>query len=121
LIITDGAVNEFPEEAFLELNRRSIVPYIVYINSNPVKTAQPEPPLIQRIREYGGDYFDVGDHDSVTRAYQAIDERETVRTEVKHRALRLPIYPRFLLMAMTLLVIAIPAGIASEFFWGTYP
>lgn len=121
LIVTDGAVEEFSDEAFLELNRRSIVPYIVYINSNSAQTAQSEPPLIQRIREYGGDHFDVRDRDSLTRAYHAIDQREAVRVEIKHRAHTVPIYSRFLLMAMTLLVIAIPAGIVGELLWGAYP
>lgn len=121
LIITDGAVDEFSEDAFSELNRRNIVPYIVYINGNSAQAEQPEPPIIQRIRDYGGDHFDVRDRDSLTRAYHAIDRREAVRVEIKHRAHKVPIYPRFLLVAMTLLVIAIPAGIAGELLWGTYP
>ena len=55
------------------------------------------------------------------RAYQAIDEREAVRVELKHRALRVPIYSRFLLVAMGLLVIGIPLGFVSELLWGTTP
>lgn len=121
LIITDAAVDEFSEEAFMELTRRNIVPYIVYVNSNPAQTEQPEPPLIQRIRDYGGDHFDVRDRDSLTRAYQAIDRREAVQVQIKHVAHKVPIYPRFLLMAIALLMLAIPAGIAAELLWGTYP
>ena len=34
------------------------------------------PRLIELIRDYGGDYFDVTDEDSLARAYEAIDERE---------------------------------------------
>jgi hypothetical protein len=105
----------------MELNRRDIVPYIVYINSSPAQTAPSEPTLIQRIREYGGDHFDVRDSDSLTRAYQAIDRREAVQVEIKHVAHKVPIYPRFLLMAMALLAIAVPAGIAGELLWGAYP
>jgi hypothetical protein len=121
LIITDAAVDEFSDESFMELNRRDIVPYIVYINSNPAQAGQSEPPLIGRIREYGGDHFDVRDRDSLTRAYQAIDRREAVRVEIKHVAHSVPIYRRFLLMGMALLAVAIPAGIVGELFWGTYP
>ena len=73
------------------------------------------------IREYGGDYFDVTDEDSLTRAYEAIDEREAVRVEMKHRALKVPIYPRFLLAAMAMLVVGIPMGFVSELLWGTSP
>ena len=73
------------------------------------------------IREYGGDYFDVTDEDSLLAAYQAIDEREAVRVEQRHRALKVPIYGRFLLLAMGLLVVGIPLGFVSELFWGTSP
>ena len=61
------------------------------------------------------------DEDSLTRAYEAIDEREAVRVEMKHRALKVPIYPRFLLAAMAMLVVGIPMGFVSELLWGTSP
>lgn len=125
LIITDAAVDEFPDAEFAELNRRNVVPYIIYINTSDVRTAmlgQPSTPrLIEMIREYGGDYFDVTDEDSLTKAYEAIDEREAVRVELKHRALKVPIYSRFLFLAMAVLVVAIPIGFASELLWGTTP
>jgi hypothetical protein len=79
------------------------------------------PRLIEMIREYGGDYFDVTDQDSLTRAYEAIDEREAVRYELKHRALKVPIYPRFLLAALAMLLVGIPMGFLAELFWGTGP
>ena len=73
------------------------------------------------IREFGGEYFDVTDEDSLQRAYEAIDERETVRMEVTHRAQRVPIFSRFLLVSMALLVVGIPAGFVAELFWGPHP
>ena len=79
------------------------------------------PRLIEMIQEYGGDYFDVTDEDSLAQAYQAIDEREAVRVELKHRALKVPIYSRFLLVAMALLAVGIPLGFVSELLWGTAP
>lgn len=125
LIITDAAVDEFPDAEFAQLNLRNIVPYIIYINTSDVRTAmigRPTiPRLVEMIREYGGDYFDVTDEDSLTRAYEAIDEREAVRVEMKHRALKVPIYPRFLLAAMAMLVVGIPMGFVSELLWGTSP
>ena len=125
LIITDAAVDEFPDAEFAELNRRNIVPYIIYINTSDARTASflhpTVPQLVGQIQEYGGDYFDVTDEDSLARAYQAIDEREAVRMELKHRALKVPIYSRFLLVAMGLLVIGIPVGFVSELLWGTSP
>ena len=79
------------------------------------------PRLIEMIREYGGDYFDVTDEDSLTEAYTAIDEREAVRMELRHRALKVPIYSRFLLIAMGLLAVGIPVGFVTEVVWGTGP
>ena len=125
LIVTDAAVDEFPDTEFAALNQRNIVPYIIYINTSDARTAMighpSTPRLIEMIREYGGDYFDVTDEDSLTKAYQAIDEREAVRVEQRHRALKVPIYARFLLVAMGLLVVGIPLGFAAELLWGTGP
>ena len=125
LIITDAAVDDFPDSEFLALSRRNIVPYIIYINTSDIRTRMmgrsSTPRLIEMIREYGGDYFDVTDRDSLVRAYEAIDEREAVRVELKHRALKVPIYSRFLLVAMAMLVVGIPMGFASELLWGTGP
>ena len=125
LIITDAAVDEFPDAEFEELSKRNIVPYLIYINTSDARTASflnpSVPQLVAQIQEYGGDYFDVTSEDSLLRAYQAIDEREAVRVELKHRALRVPIYSRFLLVAMGLLVIGIPLGFVSELLWGTTP
>ena len=125
LIITDAAVDEFPDAEFAELNRRNIVPYLIYINTSDARSASflhpTVPQLVAQIQEYGGDYFDVTDEDSLLRAYEAIDEREAVRMELKHRALKVPIYPRFLLLAMGFLVVGIPLGFVSELLWGTNP
>ena len=126
LIITDAAVDEFPNAEFAALNQRNIVPYIIYINTSDVRSAmighpRGTPQLIEMIRDFGGDYFDVTDQDGLTRAYQAIDEREAVRVEMKHRALKVPIYSRFLLLAMAMLVIGIPMGFVTELFLGTSP
>ena len=125
LIVTDAAVDEFPDSEFAALNQRNIVPYIIYINTSDARTAMighPNTPrLIEMIREYGGDYFDVTDQDSLARAYEAIDEREAVRVELRHRALKVPIYSRFLLIAMALLAVGIPMGFVAELLWGTGP
>ena len=128
LILTDAAVDEYPEAQFEELKKRNIVPYIIFINTSDLRTVgyggdyqTSTPRLVEQIRDYGGDYFDVTNTDSLARAYQAIDEREAVRVEVKHRALRVPIYERFLLVGIVILLMAIPFGLISELFWGTDP
>ena len=125
LIVTDAAVDEFPDSEFAALNQRNIVPYIIFINTSDARSAMignsSTPRLIEMIREYGGDYFDVTDQDSLERAYTAIDEREAVRVELKHRALKVPIYSRFLLIALALLAVGIPMGFVAELLWGTGP
>ena len=130
LIVTDADVDEIPEAEFVELNQRNIVPYMIYINAAgqlPIRTSTVSTPvgntqaLIDTIREFGGDYFDVTDNDGLARAYRAIDEAETVRVELSHRAVKVPIYSRFLLISMALLVVGIPAGLVAELMWGTHP
>ena len=124
LIITDADVDEIPVAELSALNARNIVPYIIYINTENVRATEEDaagPSLIDSIREYGGDYFDVSTEDGLQRAYAAIDERETVRVELKHRALKVPIYSRFLLLSLVLMVIGIPAGFIVELIWGTHP
>ena len=125
LIVTDAAVEEFPANELAELHKRNVRPYIILINSsNPdavgvAVSAVPE--LVEQIRGYGGDYFDVSDPESLQKAYEAIDAREAVRYQVTHRAFKVPIYPRFLLAGMALLLVGIPLGTLAELFWGTDP
>ena len=125
LIVTDADVDEVPGVELAQLKRRNIVPYVVYINAENPATATPEaptiPPFITLIRDFGGDYFDVTDQDSLNRAYEAIDRQEAVSRVVSQRVQRVPIYTRFLLLSMALLVVGIPAGFLAELFWGTAP
>lgn len=125
LIVTDADVDEVPRAELVQLETRNIVPYVIYINAGSASTDTSETPelpaLIAMTREFGGDYFDVTDQDSLDRAYEAIDEQEAVRVEVSHRAQRVPIYARFLLVSMVLLVVGIPAGFVAELLWGTNP
>lgn len=124
LLITDGAVSEFPADELVRLKERNIRPYIIYISAGPgreVLLPGDAPPLIQQIRSYGGDYFDVQDPASLTKAFEAIDASEAVRYEVRHRALQVPIHSRFLVAAMAILLAGIPLGLIAELFGGTYP
>ena len=124
LIITDADVDEVPAAELAALNQRNIVPYMIYINIRDAGSggeSSEAPPLIDMIREFGGDYFDVTDERSLARAYEAIDELEAVRVELSHRAVRTPIYPRLLLVSLALFVVGIPAGLLAELVWGTHP
>ncbi len=124
LIITDADVDEIPEAELAALAARNVVPYVIYINTDRGRSTLEgveQPSLIESIRDYGGDYFDVSTEDGLQQAYQAIDERETVAVPLNHRALRVPIYSRFLLVSLALLVIGIPAGFLAELVWGIHP
>ncbi len=125
LIITDAGVDEIPEDEFAQLSARNVAPYVIYINVGDVDRSLEgtgdTPPLLDMIREFGGEYFDVTDRDGLERAYAAIDELEAVRVEVTHRAQRVPIFSRFLLVSMALLVVGIPAGFVAELLWGAHP
>ena len=134
LIVTDADVDEIPEAEFAALTRRNIVPYMIFINAADSRrvsrargaAASRQPTsntqgLIDLIRAFGGDYFDVADADGLARAYEAIDDAETVPVELSHRAVKVPIYARFLSIAMLLFVVGIPAGFVAELMWGTNP
>lgn len=124
LIITDADVDEIPEAELAALAARNVVPYVIYIDTGRGRSTLEgiEPPsLIESIREHGGDYFDVSSEDGLQQAYRAIDERETVAVPLSHRALKVPIYSRFLLVSLALLVVGIPAGFLAELVWGTHP
>ncbi len=134
LIVTDADVDEIPEAEFVELAKRNIVPYMIFINAdeNRLNRTQGQSSsftpatsntqgLIDTIREFGGDYFDVTDADGLVRAYDAIDAAETVHVELSHRAVKVPIFARLLLISMALLVVGIPAGFLAELVWGTHP
>lgn len=124
LIITDADVDEIPEAELAALNARNVIPYIIYINTTAENSTQEDSDqvlLIDRIRDFGGDYFDVSTENGLQEAYAAIDERETVAVPLTHRALKVPIYSRFLLISLALLVVGIPVGFVAELIWGTHP
>ena len=133
LIVTDADVDEIPEAEFVALTQRNIVPYMIFINAadprraRTGRSAASRAPanntqgLIDTIRAFGGDYFDVTDADGLARAYEAIDDAETVPVDLSHRAVKVPIYARFLLISMALFVVGIPAGFVAELMWGTNP
>ena len=124
LIITDADVDEIPEAELAALNARDVIPYIIYINTTAETSTQEDSNrvlLIDRIHDFGGDYFDVSTENGLQEAYAAIDERETVAVPLTHRALKVPIYSRFLLVSLALLVVGIPAGFLAELVWGTHP
>jgi hypothetical protein len=125
LVMTDAAVDDVPSAELAELAKRNIVPYVILISAPDATLASFVPPtvprLVEQLRAYGGEYFDVREPTSLAKAYAAIDAREAVRYRVVHRARKVPIYPRFVIGSMLLMLMAVPLGLVGEQFWGTDP
>lgn len=121
LMITDAQVAGFPVNELKELRRRKIRPYIIWIKSTPAEGGTAVPPeLALRVREYGGEYFDVTDSNSLKRAYAAIDKLESVEVEITEKIFRWPVFQMFILGAVAVMLLAVIIALVMEPF-STYP
>lgn len=89
VIITDGAAEVDPEPQFVELRKRRIVPYLVFIDPdrevekllygpNSPKALLPDQLLIM-VRRYGGQYFLAHDRQSVDNISDKLDELQSIK------------------------------------------
>ena len=136
LIITDGEPSGTPANQLDELKKRNFIPYVIFIRSaplmptdptddsgtqsSPAKQASSLPQFIQDISKWGGLYFDVADKNSLNRAYQAIDKLETTKVSSRIIIFKQPIFEKFILTAICILLIALILGLILEPF-GVYP
>jgi hypothetical protein len=108
LIITDAEVYSFPADELGGLSKRNIKPYVILVRaSNEVST----PEFANRIKDYGGEYFDVSDATSLKRAYEAIDRLEAVEIEITRRIFTFPIFQKFILASVLIIFCAIFIGL----------
>ena len=89
IIITDGAADKDPEPQFRELRKRSIIPYLIFIdpklavekeiygNSSP-KTKLPDR-LLALVRQSGGQNFLAQDSNSINRISETLDKLQGVK------------------------------------------
>ena len=117
LVITDADVNAFPKNELEGLRKRNIRPYVIWIKSS---AGSSPPEFAQRIREYGGEYFDVADENSLKRAYESINKIESTEIEITRKSFKLPLFQNFILMAIVVRVIAVLTTLLFEPF-GIYP
>ena len=117
VIITDGASEEDPEPQFKELEKRGIVPYLVFLDpprdietklwgEGSPKIKLPEQ-LLKQVRTYGGDYWLATDQYALSKIKERLDilHGSIARTEdhiIENRIYRLP-----LMVSLMLFVAAI--------------
>ncbi|MDP3792964.1 MAG: hypothetical protein Q8Q89_04550 [bacterium] len=104
LIITDAEVSAFPANELEELRIRNVRPYVVLIKTSNQAEA---PEFARRVRDYGGEYFDVSNETSLIKAYEAIDRLEVVKVEITRKSFKFPIFQKFILISTLIMVIAI--------------
>ncbi len=116
LIITDAEVDQPPSNELAQLHKMDVRPYVILIKTNQKVI----PEFAQTIRNYGGEYFDVTNENSLKRAYQAIDKLEASKIEIVKKSYKLPIFRDFIFIGIVLMALAILVLLVIEPF-GTYP
>lgn len=139
LIISDAEVDQFPLTELQELQKRKIIPMVLLIRSSvdplpsyyeddggvsSMSIAQGSnanvPEFAERIREYGGQYFDIIDENSLKQAFEAVDALEKVKIETTKKVFKINLFQLFLLVTVFLTFITILTLLLFEPF-GTYP
>lgn len=102
VIITDGAASQDPEKQFIELRKRRIIPFLVFIDPDlraemqifgqDSPRAQVPTALISMVRRYGGQVFFAKDHDSPEKISDALDRLHTIKNTVKAKAKERDVY-----------------------------
>lgn len=102
VIITDGAADADPEKQFIELRKRGIIPYLIFIDparevekkmhgENSPHAKLPDELLVM-VRRYGGEYFLAGDVKSIDKISEALDRLQSVNVSVQVSANEKDVY-----------------------------
>lgn len=127
IIITDGAADVDPEPQFIELRRRRIIPYLIFIDpdrdvekflygQNSIKAKLPDQ-LLMMVRRYGGQYFLARDQKSVDRISDELDKLQSVKQVKKTNIKEREVYFIPLSIAFLFAVAAIAARVLSLLTW----
>jgi hypothetical protein len=115
IIMTDGASEQDPEPQFKELQKRHIVPYLIFID--PEREAEKKihgedspqaklpDQLLKQVRRYGGEYFLAKDKSSREKIRLRLDSLQVSIVGVKTVTAEKHIYRPFLVIAILFLVI----------------
>lgn len=125
-IITDGASEEDPEKQFQELQKRKIVPYLVYIDpdkeleqklhgadTEKLKLSQE---LLNQVKRYGGDYFIATDRFALDKVADKLNRLQAIQTDVKKKTVEKRIYQRTLTFSFLLFGLAIISRLVLAMF-----
>jgi hypothetical protein len=125
IIITDGAADKDPEPQFMELRKRHIIPYLIFVDpgheiekkmfgENSPKTQLPEK-LLTMVRQYGGRYFLAKDMDSIDKISEMLDQLQGVKNIKKTNLKEVEIY--FIPLAVAVLSAFAAMLMRISFFW----
>lgn len=121
LVITDAAISDFDKsKPYIEtLRKKGVKIYIIWINE---KAGESHPdqlkninPLLQEVISSGGRYFPISSPDSLLKAYREIDRLEKTKIEISKKIYRVPVFYKFIFIAVSLLITIIPLGIIVSF------
>ena len=122
LIETDAAVEADAEMYLIELRRRGIKVYLLHMRPNTegesqyanLRGLENAELLKKKVRQYGGDVFDIKDKRSIENAYREINKLEKAPILTVRQLLNVLIYQRPLTVAIVLMFLAISLGLLVE-------
>lgn len=127
IIITDGAADIDPEPQFRELQKRGIIPYLVFVDpdrtiekqlhgENSIKAQFPTQ-LLKLVRQSGGQYFMAKDQKSVDQISEMLDKIQSVKQIKKTSVREEEVYFIPLAMAFLFAITAMAMRVLSLLMW----
>lgn len=127
IIVTDGAATQDPEPQFMELRKRRIIPYLIFIDpgreaelkifgENSIRVQMPSQ-LLLMVRRYGGQYFFASGRDSADKISATIDRLHTIKKTVPTKSKEDDIYYIPLVLACFMYMAAILLRLVTWRFW----
>lgn len=126
IVVTDAAVEQYPEDQLKELKKRNIGIYFLHIKPNVEGERQygtsiglSYAELLKRyVEQHGGQFYDVRDDRSLEAAYRDINKLETAPLRITRHLLKILIYQRPLIASIVLMFLAISFGVLIERYLG---
>ena len=132
-IVSDAEVYGDPENELKSIQRRNVVPYLVFIAGKKFTgdegqedggtrvSAKPPASFAGQIHRYGGKVFDVRDEDSIPRLSDEIENLETDLIRLKKYTWKIGLFQVFLSLVLIGTFFIIIMALLMEIFWTTYP
>ncbi|GEM_PF-3319225 len=127
VILTDGAADQDPEPQFIELRKRHIVPYLIFIDPDQEVEAKMygkdsikiklSRELMATVRRYGGQAFMANADDSPEKISKVLDKLHSIKYDVKNKAVESDIYYIPLALSCFCYILAILIRIITPTMW----